>query len=143
MNHIQLTSQELEYLKRFTSSGTQNVREVNRAYMLLWLHKGMKMADIEEFLGVDRTAIWRTKKKYQLKGVEYAIKDLERPGQPVKYKSRQHAEIIALACSDPPQGRERWTLELLTNESQKIQGLETISRESIRLVLKKTNVNLG
>lgn len=143
MKHLQLTPEHVEALKRFTRSGNKNVREINRAYILLWLHKGKKMAEIEDFLEVERTAIWRTKKNYLEKGLDHAIKDNPRSGQPKKYKQKQEAEIIALACSDPPEGRQRWTLELLTKQAKKHKGLETINRESIRLMLKKTNVNLG
>jgi len=143
MKHLQLTPEHVEALKKFTRSGTKNVREINRAYILLWLHKGKKMAEIEDFLDVERTAIWRTKKNYLEKGLDHAIKDNPRSGQPKKYKQKQEAEIIALACSDPPEGRQRWTLELLANEAKNSTGIQTINRESIRLILKKTNVSLG
>lgn len=143
MKQIKLKSDELDFLKSVTKGGKRNVREVNRAYILLLLHKGKKSNEIQELLEIERTAIWRTKRKYKERGVEYAIIDKERSGQPKKYNQKEEAEIIALACSDPPEGRERWTLELLTNEVSKKEGLETINRESIRLILKKTNVNLG
>lgn len=143
MKHLQLTPEDVEALISFTRSGNKNVREINRAYILLWLHKGKKMAEIEDLLEVERTAIWRTKNNYLEKGLGHAIKDNPRSGQPKKYKQKQQAEIIALACSDPPEGRNRWTLELLVKQAKKQKGLETINRESIRLMLKKTNVNLG
>lgn len=143
MKHLQLTPEDVDALKTFTRSGNKNVREVNRAYILLWLHKGKKMAEIEELLEVERTAIWRTKKNYLKKGLDHAIKDNPRSGQPRKYNQKQEAEIIALACSDPPEGRQRWTLELLATEAKKSTGIQTINRESIRLILKKTKVNLG
>jgi len=143
MEHLQLTPEDVKALKAFTRSGSKNVREVNRAYILLWLHKGKKTAEIEELLEVERTAIWRTKKNYLEKGLDHAIKDNPRPGQPRKYTQKHEAEIIALACSDPPEGRQRWTLELLATEAKKSTGIPTINRESIRLILKKTNVSLG
>lgn len=143
MKHLPITPEDVEALKTFTRSGNKNVREVNRAYILLWLHKGKKTAEIEELLEVERTAIWRTKKNYLENGLDHAIKDNPRPGQPKKYNKKQVADIIALACSDPPEGRQRWTLELLAAEAKKSTGIETINRESIRLILKKTKVNLG
>ncbi len=72
--------------------------------MLLWLAKGKKIAETEDLLPVERTAIWRTKKNYLQDGLQPALKDKPRPGQPTKYKPKQQAEIIALACSDPPRG---------------------------------------
>lgn len=143
MKRIKLTHQEADYLRTFKSVGIKNAREVNRAHILLLLDKGKKVQEIEDFLEVERTAIWRTKKKYLKQGVEFAIKDIERPGQPKKYKQKHEVEIIAMACSDPPEGNGRWTLELLKQEAKDKEGLSTINRESIRLILKKTNVSLG
>jgi len=71
------------------------------------------------------------------------LQENERSGQPVKYGTRQETEVIATACSKPPEGRARWTLELLTNSLKVKENLTTINRESIRLILKKTNVTLG
>ena len=68
---------------------------------------------------------------------------LFRSGQPVKYDTDQQAELSALACGPCPAGRRRWTIRLLTIELQKVHGLETINRESVRLALKKMNVSLG
>lgn len=64
-------------------------------------------------------------------------------GQPKKYGQNQQAEVIALACSDAPDGRARWTLELLVEALSKKDGFETINRETVRLMLKKTNASLG
>jgi transposase len=143
MEKVNLASSEREYLNEFTKCGTHKVREVNRAYMLLWLDQAMTSEAIASLLPVERTAIWRTKKKYFDGGVEHALPDGPRSGQPRKYKQKEQAEIIALACSSPPEGRKRWTLALLTEKAKAIDGLETINRESIRLILKKTNVNPG
>lgn len=143
MEPVNLTSAEREYLNEFTRSGDYNVREINRAYMLLWLDQGLTMAKIATLLAMDRTAIWRAKKKYLEGGAKHALRDGPRPGQPCKYKQKEQAEIIALACSDPPESRQRWTLELLAEKAKTIEGLQTINRESIRLILKKANVNPG
>lgn len=71
------------------------------------------------------------------------MKDKPRSGQPPKYQEKEQAEIIALACSSPPEGRKRWTIRLLVEESKEIEGLETINYESMRIILKKTGLNLG
>ena len=118
-------------------------REYNRSNILLLLHKGKKDADIEDFLDVDRTTIWRTKQKFLKDGIEKALEEKYRSGQPVKYGTKQTAEIIATACSDPPKGRSRWTLELLTNTLREQKSMSTLNKESVRLILKKTNVSLG
>jgi len=99
--------------------------------------------EIEDFLNVDRLTIWRTKKKYLEQGVEKALEEQERPGQPVKYTTDQQAELAALACGPCPAGRRRWTIRLLTEVLKGKPGFETINRESVRLALKKMNVSLG
>jgi putative transposase len=140
---VRLKPSEREFLKLFKSSGKRSQREYDRANILLLLDKGKMDAEIVDFLDVERTTIWRTRKRYLEEGVEKSLQEKERSGQPRKYGSRQEAEIIALACSDPPQGRSRWSLELLTERLSQEKGLKSINRETIRLVLKKTNVSLG
>jgi putative transposase len=140
---VKLTPEQVQFLKAFKQQGKRSLREINRANILLLLDKGKKAIEIADFLDVGRNTVSRTKHNFLRGGLTAALEEDARPGQPRKYKPRQEAEIIALACSDPPEGRERWTLELLTRESKKRPGLETINRESIRLMLKKTNVNLG
>ena len=71
---------------------------------------------IADFLGVERTTIWRTRKRYLEEGLESTLQEKERSGQPRKYGPQQEAEVIALACSAAPEGRARWSLELLTEK---------------------------
>ena len=85
----------------------------------------------------------RIRKRYLDEGLQSALVDKQRPGQPEKYTERHVAEIMALACTQPPDGRKRWSLTLLTEELRKKQGFETINRESIRLILKKAKLNPG
>ena len=140
---VKLSPSELEFLRVFKSSGRRSQREYDRANILLLLHKGKKDAEIVDFLDVERTTIWRTRMRYLQEGLQKSLQEKGRSGQPKKYGGKQEAEIIALACSDPPEGRARWSLELLTEKLSQQKGLETINRETIRLILKKTNVSLG
>ncbi len=143
MQNITLKETDLLFLESFKKRGKINLRKFNRANILLLLHKKKKTSEIEDFLNVDRITIWRVKKKYLEEGVEAALQELERPGQPIKYTTDHHAQLSAMACGPCPAGRGRWTVRLLTKELQKNPGLENISRESVRLALKKMNVNLG
>jgi putative transposase len=139
---IKLKQSEVMYLESFKSSN-RSLREYNRANILLLLNKGKKINDIEDFLNVDRITIWRTKKKYLEHGVQKALEENYRSGQPSKYVADHQAELAALACGPCPIGRRRWTVRLLASELKKKQGFETINRESVRLALKKMNVSLG
>jgi transposase len=140
---IKLTKKELTYLEQQKRSGNLSLRKYNRINILLLLSKGKKSAEIEDFLNVDRITIWRTRRKYQEQGVEVALEEEARSGQPSKYSTDHEAELAALACGPCPQGRKRWTIRLLTESLKNKPGFETINRETIRLGLKKMNVSLG
>lgn len=139
---ITLAETEVAFLKNY-KSGKRSLRQYNRANALLLLHKGKSAAEIAEFLDMDRITVWRIGKRYLENGLHNALNDDPRPGQPRKYDTARHAEIMALACSAPPAGRLRWTIRLLTEELRKRPGLETVSTESVRLVLKKTRLSPG
>lgn len=129
------------FLINLTKTGNRNSREFERAYILLALDKGKRHDEISEFYNVSRITIWRVKTKYLEAGALEAIKDDPRPGQPRKYDDNDTGEIVAMACSQAPEGRSRWTIRLLEKNLNE-KGI-MINRESIRLVLKKTNVSLG
>lgn len=140
---IKLGKKELNYLEAQKQSGNLSVRKYNRINILLLLNRGKKQVEIEDFLGVDRITIWRTKNRYLKQGIERALEEDERPGQPRKYATEHEAEQAVLACGPCPAGRKRWTVRLLTETLQSKPGFETINRESVRLTLKKMNVSLG
>lgn len=140
---IKLKNAELSYLDSYKSSGKKSLRVYNRLNILLLLHKGKSVCEIEDFLSVDRKTVWRTKNRYLQYGAQKALEEKERPGQPVKYGTDQHVELSAMACGPCPEGRNRWTVRLLTAELKKKPGFETINRESVRLALKKMHVSPG
>jgi transposase len=140
---ISLRREEVEFLRRIVSKGRRSVREVRRANILLLANKGKESKEIAEVLEVHRSTVAEVKKRYVAGGLQKALKDKPRPGQPRKYTEKHEAEIIAMACSSPPEGRKRWTIRLLMEEARKRSGFETINRESIRLVLKKAGLSLG
>lgn len=91
---------------------------------------------ISQLLGISRPCLWGTRAAYLQGGLAYALHDLPRTGQPRKYQTAQEAQIVALACSDPPTGRKRWTIKLLTQVAGK--QVAGINRETMRQMLKKT-----
>jgi transposase len=138
-----LRPEDREKLDIFRSKGLHHAREVNRAHILLALDRNLPEATIQTMLGVGRTAVWRTRSAYCEKGLEYALYDAPRPGAPRDYRTDQETKVVALACSQPPEGAKRWTVRLLVQAARKERGLKNISRETIRRFLKKTSVNLG
>jgi len=140
---IRLKEDDVKFLSEFIKKGTKKAREILHANILLMANKGEKDTRIAEILSTHRQTVWRIKKRYIEEGLEYALKDKPRLGQPKKYEIKHETEIAALACTAPPEGRKKWTLELLQEELRTRAGFETINRESIRLILKKAKQNPG
>jgi transposase len=127
----------------FVDSFVKKSKEEFRAVMLLLLDKGMSNIEIADMLGVHQNTVGRIKNKYLKEGLKVALYDKPRSGQPKKYGAREEAEIIALACSDPPEGRKCWSIRLLTETLKGEEGFETINRETVRIILKKAKQNHG
>ena len=140
---LALTETDRLALDMFRRKGVHPAREVNRAHVLMALDNGVPEAAICQVLGLGRTALWRTRAACLEGGLEYALHDAPRSGQPRKYQTDQEAEVVALACSAPPEGRKRWTIRLLTAAARQLPGLTGVNRESVRRMLKKTIVNPG
>jgi transposase len=140
---FKLTEKSRNYLRTFKSASGHSLRQFNRATILLFLDKGLSISEIEHLLEVDRTTIWRIRKRYLEYGLEMALIEESRSGQPTKYSTRHEAELTVLACGPVPAGRRRWTIRLLVDELKKQDGFESITYGSVRKLLKKTNLSLG
>ena len=140
---LRLKKQEREAVQEFRSKGERMARELNRAHILSALDRKIPERQIMEVLGVGRTAVWRTRAAYLERGLEYALCNVQRPGQPKRYRAPEEAEVSALACSSPPEGAKRWTVALLTQHARRRPNMRQISRESIRRLLKKTASSRG
>ncbi len=143
MEKIKLTEKEVEYLIDFVKRGRKSARELTRARIMLLIHDGKTEMEIKETLHIARATVSNTKKRYREEGLQNALAEKPRSGQPRKYSNKQEAEIIAMACTDPPKGRKRWTLRLLTERMKRRKDFKTIHKETIRLVLKKAKHDLG
>ncbi len=143
MGKIKLSENEVKYLNNFVKKGWKSARELTRAHVLLLVNDGKTEIWIKDTLRISRATVSNIKKRYLNEGLQSALAEKQRSGQPKKYTEKHEAEIIAQACTKSPDGRKRWTLELLTEEMRKKDGFETINKESIRLILKKAKLNLG
>ena len=143
MIEIHLSNKERKFLIRFIKKGTVKARAIARANVLLLSDEGYSEEYISNAAKVHRQTIWRTKKGYLEDGLPQALHEKTRSGQPKKYDEKDEAEIIAIACTKAPNGRNRWTIRLLTEELKKKKEFESINRESVRLILKKARLSLG
>ena len=134
---LEMNDETVSDLQTIIRKGKRTVREVMRANLLLLAHDGKGNDEIADILHINRDTVLRVKRRYIEGGVDRAIHDASRPGQPVKYDDHKKAEVIALACSSPPKGRKRWTIRLIAEELKKKPGLEGINREVVRMILKK------
>jgi transposase len=103
----------------------------------------MSDEEIIETLRVDRKTIYRVRKNYHEHGLEKAWQEKLRSGAPSKIDGRLEATLTMLACSNPPEGSARWTLPWLTDKLIELKAIDSISMETVRTLLKKTNLNLG
>jgi len=143
MKKLKLKSKEIRFLKQFTRKGHKSARALKRANILLLLDKEETGDSISEKLNVHRDTVYNVKSRYLKEGLDVALSEKQRSGQPKKYDKKRKAEIIAYACTVPPKGRKRWTVRLLADELRKNSEFKTINRETVRLVLKKATLNLG
>ena len=140
---IKLNRKNRVFLTNFVKDGTKKARAIKRANILLLADEGYDNDDIAGFTRIHRQSIWRIKKRYVEEGIPLALEDKPRPGQPVKYDKKERAEVVSLACTKAPNGRKRWTIDLIVKQLRKNKNFKTINRETVRLILKKTKQNHG
>src|ERR1035437_8008087 len=140
---LHLSTADRVVLDGFRGKGVHPAREVNRAHLLMALDDGVAESTICQVLGLGRTALWRTRAAYCQGGLEFALHDEARAGEPRKYQTNEEAEVVALVCSAPPRGHKRWAIRLLTAAGRQRPGLANVNRETVRLMLKKTTASPG
>jgi len=119
-------------------------KETLRLVILTLLNNtDLSQKEIAKILNITPKTVSKIKKRYLKEGLDYALNDNPRSGQPKKYDVEKETEIIALACTDPPEGSKRWTVRLLAETLREKEGFESITRETVRIVLKKVQLNLG
>src|SRR5271155_4143173 len=129
---VDLTGDERAELSQMLSAGKQAVRRLKRAQILLAADARASDDEIERAIGASGSTVYRTKRRFVESGLEAALSEEPRPGAERKLTGRQEALLVATACSKPPAGRARWTLELLAGEMVKLTEHEDLSRETVR-----------
>ena len=146
---VTLTDDERQVLTALVSKGKAAARKLTHARILLqadatpdgpnWLDTQIAAA-----LNVGRTTIFRVREAFVEEGLESALNRKRPTGRQFhKLDGVQEARLVALACSAPPEGRLRWTLQLLANKLVELKVVDSIGPECVRTTLKKTNLSLG
>ena len=138
---VTLTDPERQHLEQLLAKGKAAARTLRHAQALLKadLPTGWNDADIAEAFGLSVRTVERLRQRFVEEGLEAALKPPTVPRLPRKIDGTVEAHLVALACSDPPQGRQRWTLRLLADKLVELDLVASISREGVRQALKKTN----
>jgi transposase len=129
---VELSQTERCELMGFLSGGKHSVRKLKRAQILLAADAGAGDEEIARSVGVGSSTVYRTKRRFVLGNLEAALSEEPRPGADRKLSGKEEALLVATACSDPPKGRARWTLELLAGELVRLTEHDDISRETVR-----------
>lgn len=131
---IQLSDGEREELGKLIRMGRQSARIIRRAQMLLWSDQGKTDLEIAGLVNVTPLTVAETRRRWV---TEHRLADQPRPGGQKRLDGKQEAFLVALTCSDAPQGHETWTMQLLADKLVELKVVERISDETVRRTLKK------
>jgi transposase len=134
---IDLNEVEKETLVELTKKGRPGARKVKRANVLLLADQGKKDEEIGKILHASRNTVIRTRRKFVTGGLDFALNERSRAGRWPKIDDKVETILTSLAQSQPPDGRKRWTLQLLADRLVTLTHLDSLSYEAVRLVLKK------
>ena len=133
---FKLKSKEKQTIRKLLNKGKEAARVIRRAQVLKLFDKRYTSPQISKIVDMQAVSIRSIGRRYLEGGIERALYDLPRPGNDRLLSEKQSSQIIALACSDPPDGYSRWTIELLTEKTIQKGIVPTVGRETIRILLK-------
>ena len=139
---VKLKPRERKKLGQLISRGTEKARKITRGRILLMADENETDTYIMETLKVARNTIRQVRSRYIQKGMESAINEQSRTGAPKKFTGKQKAKITVIACSEPPEGRSRWTLRLIADKVVEMKIADDVSHQTVKRILKKTNLSL-
>lgn len=147
---VDLINEERELLQGVLEKGKHTRRKILRAQILLHADQSefgsaMKDSEIASKIGTSIPTVQRVRKLFVIEGSVEAVLKFKHcnAGRKPKIDGRAEAHLVRLACSEPPEGRERWTLRLLSSKLVELEILEEISHVAVGAALKKTNLSLG
>ena len=140
---VQLTTGEREQLSRLIRAGKHAARIITRARILVKIDEGWNVPQIATALDVSESTVYGVKRRYANKGLDGVLRDRVQANRYRKLDDRGEAHLIALACSDAPEGHDHWTLQLLADRMVELGVVESLSYETVRLKLKKTSSSRG
>jgi transposase len=140
---LSLPEAEVSALESMLSKGVDSVRSLKRAQVLLYLHKAHPVAAICQQVQVSEATVYNLWTRYQQEGLDSALREKPRSGQPSKFDNALQAQLTALACSPAPDGHCRWTLRLLADKLVELRWVDSVSHQAVGEQLKKIALSLG
>ncbi len=137
---VELNQTERDELMALVSKGKHPARKFKRAQILLAADAGCTDQAIAKAVGVGGSTVYRTKRRFVEGNLEGALNEAPRPGASRKLTGKEEALLVATACSASPEGRARWTLELLAQELVRLTEHDTVSRETVRRRLEENEL---
>jgi transposase len=128
---VDLSQAERDELKSLLNGGKHAVRKVKRAQILLAADAGASDEEIATSVGVGGSTVYRTKRRFVLGNLELAMSEEPRPGAERKLSGKEEALLVATACSSPPEGRARWTLDMLAGEMVRLTEHDSLSGDTV------------
>lgn len=135
--HVHLSDEEHQRLEQMVHAGKHTARVLVRARILLKAHQDWSDARIVDAVGTSPATVERVRRRYVAEGLEAVLRDKPQPGRPRRLSAPQAAHLIAIACSDAPDGHDHWPLRLLGHKLVELGYVEGISPETVRQVLQK------
>jgi transposase len=143
-NIVQLSHEERATLENLVSKGTANVRQIRRAHTLLLSDAGKTDEEIASVLHVTTVTVAEARKRWCSERLSRNLADQPKPGRKRKLDGKQEAFLVALACTDAPEGREHWPLRMLSDRLLELGVIdEPVSHETVRDRMKKTTLSRG
>ena len=140
---VELTQSERSALIETSGRGKPLARTVKRALALLKADEGLSDREAAAAVSLSAATVARVRRRFVEEGLEAAINDRPRPGRGRKLNGRQEAHLVAITCSNAPEGHAHWTLSYLLTRWWQLEFAGSISLETVRQILKKTNSNHG
>ena len=140
---VELTESQKRRLGEVANRGRSAARTVKRALALLKVGEGQTDDQVAEALSISSRTVIRIRKRFCEDGLESALTERPRPGKKRRLDERAEAHLVAIACSDPPEGHTHWTLKMLAERMVELDYVDSVARETVRQSLKKTNSNRG
>lgn len=140
---VELSEEDRARLLLLVRRGKAPARVVRRAHTLLQASEGAFDHQVASALHVNRATVQRTRERFCAGGLDAALYESPRPGSEPKLDGKAEAFLVALACSEAPEGRERWSMQMLADKIVELGLVEEISDETVRRTLKKTRRSPG